>query len=49
MRRLMAVRHPIYGKADLTVESHEAPHDRVVAEILKALARRFGSGEETAR
>ncbi|HEY8383304.1 MAG TPA: shikimate kinase [Microvirga sp.] len=37
MRRLMDLRHPVYALADLTVESHEAPHDRVVVETLKAL------------
>ncbi|MCB5174397.1 MULTISPECIES: shikimate kinase [Microvirga] len=37
MRLLMEKRHPIYALADLTVESHEAPHDRVVAEIIDAL------------
>ena len=30
MRQLMDVRYPVYAQADLTVESHEAPHDRVV-------------------
>lgn len=37
MRKLMDVRYPVYAQADLTVESHEAPHDRVVNEVLKAL------------
>src|SRR5919112_3530510 len=37
MRKLMDVRYPVYAEADLTVESHEAPHDRVVNEVLKAL------------
>ena len=37
MRQLMAKRHPIYALADLTVESHEAPHDRVVIETINAL------------
>ncbi len=37
MRRLMEIRHPIYGQADLTVESHDTPHDRVVADVMKAL------------
>lgn len=37
MRRLMEVRYPIYAMADITVDSHEAPHDRVVADIVKAL------------
>lgn len=34
MRQLIAVRHPIYAMADLTVDSHEAPHDRVVVDII---------------
>jgi shikimate kinase len=37
MRQLMAKRHPVYALADLTVESHEAPHDRVVTEIMNSL------------
>ena len=37
MRRLMEVRYPVYATADITVDSHEAPHDRVVADIVKAL------------
>jgi shikimate kinase len=41
MRQLMEKRHPIYALADLTVESHEAPHDRVVAEIIGSLTEWF--------
>lgn len=41
MRRLMELRHPVYATADLTVDSHEAPHDRVVTEIIKALSGWF--------
>src|SRR5215212_10510672 len=37
MRQLMAVREPIYALAELTVESREAPHERVVQEIVRAL------------
>ncbi len=37
LRRLIEVRHPVYALADLMVDSHEAPHDRVVNEIIKAL------------
>ena len=33
------VRHPVYAMADLTVDSHEAPHDRVVIDIIEALDR----------
>jgi shikimate kinase len=38
MRQLMAIRHPVYALADLTVDSHEAPHDRVVIDVMKAVA-----------
>src|SRR5215203_282417 len=37
MRRLMELRHPVYATADITVDSHEAPHDKVVTELIKAL------------
>ncbi len=37
MRRLMEQRHPVYATADITVDSHEAPHDKVVSELVKAL------------
>src|SRR3954468_1514055 len=46
MRKLMDIRYPVYGRADLTVESHEAPHDRVVVETMKALEEWFSSREE---
>jgi shikimate kinase len=46
MRRLMDLRHPVYAQADLTVESHETPHDRVVIEIMKALEERFSTRDE---
>jgi shikimate kinase len=38
MRQLMAIRHPVYALANLTVDSHEAPHDRVVIDVMKAVA-----------
>jgi shikimate kinase/shikimate kinase/3-dehydroquinate synthase len=37
MRRLMELRHPVYATADITVDSQEAPHDKVVSELIKAL------------
>jgi shikimate kinase len=43
MRRLMELRHPVYATAALTIDSHEAPHDRVVAEIVKALSDWFAA------
>ncbi|WP_112661714.1 shikimate kinase [Microvirga flavescens] len=41
MRKLMDERHPVYATADLTVDSHEAPHDRVVLDIIDALTAWF--------
>lgn len=37
MRNLMVVRDPVYALADLTVESRDVPHDRVVADVVAAL------------
>jgi shikimate kinase len=37
MRQLMAARQPVYALADLTVESRDIPHDRVVDDALNAL------------
>ncbi|NIX75174.1 shikimate kinase [Microvirga terricola] len=49
MRRLMDTRHPVYATADLTVDSHEAPHDRVVADIIEALAKWFEKNRSAQR
>ena len=46
MRRLMEVRYPVYATADITVDSHEAPHDRVVADIVRALGEWLGKDNE---
>jgi shikimate kinase len=37
MRRLIEARYPVYALADLTVDSREIPHDRVVQDALHAL------------
>jgi shikimate kinase len=37
LERLAAERYPVYAEADLTVESREGPHDRVVKSIVHAL------------
>lgn len=37
LRNLIAVRYPIYAKADLTVESQDVPHETVVDALLQAL------------
>jgi shikimate kinase len=37
MQALMEARYPVYAEADLTVESLDGPHERVVRRILAAL------------
>lgn len=37
MRRLIDARYPIYGLADVTIESREIPHDKVVQDALQAI------------
>ena len=37
LRRLIDVRYPIYGEADVTVESRDVPHDAIVEEIIAGL------------
>lgn len=37
MRELMAKRHPVYGKANITVHSRDVPHEVVMDEIIEAL------------
>src|SRR5215213_2489357 len=37
MRRLMTMRQPVYALADITVESRDTPHERVVDDALNAL------------
>lgn len=39
MRDLMALRYPIYGEADLTIESREVAHDEIVSNIIKGLLK----------
>jgi len=41
MRRLMASRHPVYALADITVESRDTPHERVVEDALNGLLTRL--------
>jgi shikimate kinase len=42
LRKLIDVRYPIYALADLTVQSREVPHDKIVDEIVIALAGHLG-------
>ena len=42
LRRLIEERYPVYRLADLTVQSRDVPHDKIVEEIVSALADRLG-------
>ncbi len=42
VRKLLAERSPVYGLADLTIESRDGPHESVVDAIVAALTRRVG-------
>jgi shikimate kinase len=41
MQRLMDERHPVYGQADIVVDSRDASHQTVMADVLRALAERL--------
>jgi hypothetical protein len=42
----MEQRYPAYGLADITVQSREVPHDKIVDEIVSALAQRTGAAPQ---
>jgi shikimate kinase len=42
LRELMTERYPVYELADLTIQSREVPHDKIVEEIVNALAHHVG-------
>jgi len=42
LKKLIDERYPIYGLADLTLQSREIPHDKIVDEIVEALAGQLG-------
>jgi shikimate kinase len=44
LRRLIEEREPVYALADLTVQSREVTHDKIVDEIFGALAGHIGLG-----
>ncbi len=43
LRKLMEERYPVYALADLTVQSRDVLHDKIVDEIVSALAGRVGT------
>jgi shikimate kinase len=42
LQELIDLRYPTYALADVTVQSREIPHDKIVDEIVGALARHLG-------
>jgi shikimate kinase / 3-dehydroquinate synthase len=44
LRRILEERSPIYGLADLTIETREGPHDVVVEAIVTALGAHLANG-----
>jgi shikimate kinase / 3-dehydroquinate synthase len=46
VRRLLVERSPIYGLADVTIESRDGPHDSVVEAIMTALSRRLAGSQD---
>ncbi len=50
LRRILAERSPTYALADLTIDSHDGPHDVVVDQTLRLLREMLcGDAEPTAR
>ncbi len=45
MERLMAERYPIYGEADLVVDSNNGPHASAVTSVIRALAERAAAAD----
>jgi len=48
MRRLMAMRHPVYETSRVTVLSRDVSHDRVVQDVMEALDAHLTRPEEIA-
>jgi shikimate kinase len=46
LRELIEARYPVYAEAELTVQSRDVPHERIVDEILEALAVHMGLAAE---
>lgn len=47
LQRLMSERYPIYAEADVTIQSREVPHEKIVDEIIGCLCGHLGIGEQS--
>jgi shikimate kinase len=48
LQALITERYPVYELADLTIQSREVPHDKIVEEIVTALASHMGVADAAA-
>ncbi len=46
LRGLIAERYPVYAGAEITIQSREVPHEKIVDEIVEALAARLAARGE---
>ncbi len=46
MRGLIETRYPVYAEADITIESRDVPHARIVDDVLNALSGSGGAHDE---
>jgi shikimate kinase len=49
LHALIEERYPIYAQADVTIQSRDVPHDKIVDEIVVALASHMGVATATGR
>lgn len=46
LERLMQERYPVYALADIEIQSRDAPHDRIVAAVIRSLRRHLDQQEK---
>ncbi len=42
LKSLMEIRYPVYGQADITVNSRNIPHEDILNEIIRAVQKKLG-------
>ncbi|MGH6769387.1 MAG: shikimate kinase [Xanthobacteraceae bacterium] len=47
LQSLIDLRYPVYAMADMTVQSRDVPHDKIVDEIVEALVSRLAAAPPT--
>ena len=46
LQELIGLRYPVYAEAELTIQSRDVPHDKIVDEIVDALSAHLGVASE---